>query len=124
MRPAFATVITEILLASTLTFAQQNPGYLQYQLNEPRGTQVANTGGGGPAFGTIGQDGWQTTAARPFGPGDAGIGALGLDTTSPYDNTIATGWSLNVSGSFTISWQAEPASLSLGWTAWSSFGTG
>jgi hypothetical protein len=104
-RSSIRFLAVTVLVASTAALAQRHPGFLQYQFNEPRGVQVSNTSGNGPSYGIVATDDWQADAPSIFGPADRGIGALGVDDTQPYENTVDTRWALNVRGSFTISWR-------------------
>ncbi|MGA1522893.1 MAG: PKD domain-containing protein [Planctomycetota bacterium] len=78
---------------------------LEYQFNEPRGFEVANTASTtiAPAFGTLPTNRWQADPQRSFfGAQDPGYGALGADDVAPFDAVVDTGWNLDLTGSFTF----------------------
>jgi PKD repeat protein len=91
------------------------PEILQYQFNETSGTDVANTAttAVAPAHGVISPVAWQGDAGRPgFKGNEAGYGCVaytGVSTTAGYVNT---GWTTNLTGSFSISFwlRRDPAS--------------
>jgi PKD repeat protein len=78
---------------------------LEYQFNEPRGSETANTASTtvARAFGSLPTSSWQADPQRPyFGAQDAGYGALRADNVAPFDSVVDTGWNLDLGGSFTF----------------------
>ena len=102
-----------------------SPEILEYQFNEHRGTAVANTASTevAPSLGTVVASGWHADSGRRrFGGNEPGFGSLGFLAT-PLDHRVTTGWGLDITGSFTISyWHREQAVA--GSTLAYSFGAG
>ncbi len=82
------------------------PELFQYQFNEVRGTQVANTAttNAAPATGAVLNNAtWQTDPGRAgFRGNEAGFGCLGYRVTGAA--AVNTGWTTNVTGSFSVAW--------------------
>ena len=83
---------------------------LEYQFNEPRGTQTWNTASTtvAPEFGRLPTGAWQADPQRAlFGAQDPGYGALRADDTAPFDSVVDSRWDLDVTGSMTICFWAR-----------------
>ncbi|MBK9386209.1 MAG: PKD domain-containing protein [Planctomycetes bacterium] len=83
---------------------------LEYQFNEVRGNRVANVAStnAAPEFGTVATATWQADPGRGFFKGnEAGFGSLAIDNATPYDNYVATGWPIDITGSHTIMFWAR-----------------
>jgi len=90
----------------------QSPDILEFQFNEPRGAESANTAStaAAPAFGTLPTALWQVDPQRSFfGTQEPGYGALRADNVAPFESVVDTGWDLDVAGSLTISFWARLA---------------
>ncbi|MBI5852458.1 MAG: PKD domain-containing protein [Planctomycetes bacterium] len=89
------------------------PDMLQYQFNEPRGNQVANSASTGlmAAFGTANNSTWQADAGRAAWQGnEPGFGCVG----SLVANWTNAGWITSHTGSLTVAFwmRRNPASTS------------
>lgn len=88
----------------------QSADILEFQFNEPRGSEVANVASttAAPAFGTLPTARWQADPQHSFfGAQDPGYGCLGADAVAPFDAVVDTGWNLDVAGSMTIGFWAR-----------------
>ncbi len=93
------------------------PELLQYQFNEVRGTEFANTAttNAAPALGTLANTvtNWQSDPGRAsFRGNEPGFGSLGYRSTG--GGAVNSGWTTAVSGSFSVSFwlRRDPASTS------------
>lgn len=82
------------------------PLLLQYQFNEVRGDETANTGhpcvSTAPEHGDAGAPGWQAGAGRPrFQAAEAGFGCLGRNPAGPLVNSH---WNTSLPAFWTVMW--------------------
>ncbi|MFQ5504441.1 MAG: PKD domain-containing protein [Planctomycetota bacterium] len=125
-----AIVRTDLITAVGATANTTSPEILQYQFNDLREANIANSSSTtlAPENGGAAQFGWQADPGRTgYGGPEKGAGCLGIDSTTPYDNRIDTGWPLKIIGSMTIEWwqrmgtTAPGSSLAYCWGSGSSF---
>ncbi len=93
------------------------PDLLQYQFNEVRGQELANTAiaAAFPARGTVGTPHWQADPGRAaFRGNEPGAGMLGSSNGVGATNLVDTGGSLTVSGSMTVMWWQRQTGLRSG----------
>jgi PKD repeat protein len=89
------------------------PELLQYQFNEVRGQEVANTASTttAPAIGTVSTANWWSDPGRaPFRGNEPGFGSLGYRATGA--GYVDTGYPMSITGSFSITFwmMRDPAS--------------
>lgn len=103
------------LILAAAAAAQSTPELMQFQFNEVRGMEAANTGSLGtlPATSPVNVAGWHTDPGRRgFRGNEAGYGCLGYRAAGQA--WVNTGWPVSQTGSFTIMFwmRRDPASTS------------